>query len=73
MHYGIDSGWWIAMAVMMAAFWGGLIALAAWAAYSFLRNREIHDDPLEIARRRYASGQINEEQFERIRSNLTQR
>jgi len=62
------SGWtWVWMSVMMAVFWGGLILFGVWALRSFTdRGRP----PLEIARERYARGEISREQFEEIQHGL---
>ena len=52
-------------------FWGGLIALLIWAirlsAASRRDHRVHHDSADEILRRRLASGEISEEEYERIR------
>jgi len=52
-------------------FWGGLIALLVWAirlsAASRRENRDHRESADEILRRRLASGEISEEEYERIR------
>lgn len=67
-----DGSWAVFGMVMMIAFWVGLIALAVWAIESFRpRYGQTRDEtPLDIARRRYAAGEISREQFEQIRRDL---
>jgi putative membrane protein len=68
-------GWWtIGMVILMVAFWGGIIALIVWAVSRFTRSENRHggkkQDPLDIAKERYAKGEITKEQFEQIRNDL---
>ena len=70
MHDGM--GWWMLFgSVMFVLFWGGLIFLAVWLADQF-RGRLSSEDrrPLDIARERYARGEITQEQLQEIRDNL---
>ena len=62
------SGWsWVWMSAMMVLFWGALIVFGVWAVRSFTdRGRS----PLEIARERFARGEISGDQFEQIRQDL---
>ena len=74
MHDG--WGWWM----VFGWFWMiGLIALVVWAVSSLTRSgmsreRERPNDagsaPLEILERRYAGGELSDEQFERMRRQL---
>jgi putative membrane protein len=58
------NGWtWVWMSLMMILFWGGLIVFGVWAVRSFADRR---GSPLEIARERFARGEITREQFEEI-------
>jgi len=79
-HHGMwgdwDSwGWWIFMIPMMLVFWGGLIWLVVWlvrqssGGASQTPGREA--DAVELARRRYAQGEISREEFEQIRRDLS--
>ncbi len=68
---------WLAMALMMALFWGGVLVLAIWALRGGARHHH-HDSPdprpdsaLGIARERFARGEINDEEFERIKRGLS--
>ena len=66
-------GWWM--------IFGGLLWLLFWAAIIYLVASAVSgsrsggapktpSDPLDIARRRYASGEISREEFQRIRADL---
>ena len=73
---GLGWGGWIFMSAFMVIFWGGLVVLGVW----FLRSTgggHTHVSPersaLDIARERYARGEINDEEFERIRRGLGMR
>ncbi len=70
MHDG-GIGWWIFGAVWMVVFWGTIIALAVWAVSRLGGGGGGKEDsPLEIARRRYARGEITREEFEQLRQDL---
>ncbi len=72
--WGHDAGmlWWM---VAGSVFWGIVVAGAIHFLAPF-SGREYHlrrrpglagEAPLEVARRRYAAGEISEEEFRRIR------
>jgi putative membrane protein len=68
-------GWWMAFgAVGMALFWGGSIAPIFWGVRA-LTGRSVksveEENPIEIARRRYALGEITKEEFEDINATLS--
>jgi putative membrane protein len=84
LHDG-GMGWWMVWgSVMMILFWGGIIALAVWTVQSLIRREQgtaqgpsigpapgaPREEPLEIARQRYAKGEISREEFEQIRNDL---
>jgi putative membrane protein len=63
-------GWWMVFGMIwMVVFWGAIIWLIAWGVTQFSRRSD-GDSPLDIARRRYASGEITREQFEQLRRDL---
>lgn len=67
------SGWWMLFGgIWMVLFWGGLIALVVWGVRRLTgRNcTASHYDPLEIARQRYARGEITKVEFEQIKRDL---
>jgi putative membrane protein len=58
--------------VMMLVFWalivGGIVMLAGW-----LRRREFpgqRETPLDILKKRYASGEIGKDEFDRMKKDL---
>lgn len=69
-------GWWM---LFGSVFWVVVVALVVWL---FSRGfdgggrdgapepRRSQEDPIDIARRRYAAGEIEEEEFRRIRDTL---
>jgi putative membrane protein len=81
MHDGYEWGWgWMAFGMAwMVIFWGGIIALAVWAVSRLTGDREKGRDqrrlegpsPLDIAKERYARGEITREQFEQFRHDLS--
>lgn len=79
MWYGHEGmGWWMMFGgIFMLLFWGAIIALVVWGINK-LREREGSDtgnmekrDPLDIAKERYAKGEISHEEFEQIKKNLS--
>jgi len=73
-HWDNGIGWWMVFgALLWIAFWASAIYLGVW----LLRSGRDHGlekrggDPVEIARHRYACGEIDREQFEKIHKDLT--
>ena len=69
--WGADMGWWmIAWAVI---FWGGLIALIVWGIKKLTErgNSTPKQNPLDIAKERYAKGEISREEFEQLKKDLS--
>ena len=70
MHGG--WGWWMLFGwLWFILFWGGLIWLVAWTVGKLGGRQETSDDALEIARKRFARGEISEEEFLRLKQHLT--
>ncbi|MFC2043931.1 SHOCT domain-containing protein [Chloroflexota bacterium] len=69
-----DFGVWgmLLGGIWMLVFWGGLIALIIWGITKLTRRDDstIRHTPLEMAKERYARGEISKEQFEQIRKDL---
>ncbi len=66
---------WLAMlfgGLFMIVFWGGLIALIVWGVIRLTKRTDSTPthSPLDIAKERYARGEINKEQFEQIKKDL---
>ncbi len=56
----------------MVIVWGAIIALIVWGVRRATRNNvPITRSPVDIAKERYARGEITKEQFEQIRRDLT--
>lgn len=75
MGHGGDMGvgWMIGGGIMMFGFWAALIGLVAWAVTRIGRDGRALDrsgTPLEILQRRYASGEISQEEFDTARRAL---
>ena len=68
MWWSGDWGWgaWIAMAVMMAAFWAVLI----WAVVTLTRRGEANRDGATILDERFARGDIDDDEYRRRRDLL---
>ena len=73
--YGPDMGWgmMIVGAIIWLLFLGGIIALVVWAITRATRRGGTGSgaNPLDIARERYAKGEISREQFEQIKKDLS--
>ena len=70
MWFGYYDGWsWLLMTAMMVLFWGGLAALIVFAIRAFTGPRT-GDQAMDTLRRRLASGEISQEEFERSRKAL---
>ena len=69
--YFTDMSWW--MIAWMVLFWGGLIALIVWGITK-LSGRDGSTPkhyPLEVAKERYARGEISREEFEQLKKDLS--
>ena len=74
MMWGTNEGmgWWMIFGgIWMVIFWGAIIWLIVWGVGQVSGGgRRSDDNPLEIARTRYARGEITREQFEQLRQDL---
>jgi putative membrane protein len=78
MHDGYGWGWMAFGAVWMVLFWGGIVALVVWAITRLSGDRERREElsrsedrpPLEIAKERYARGEITRDQFKQLQDDL---
>lgn len=70
-HEGM--GWWMALgSVWFLVFWGLVIWGIAKVAGGGSDAGGDRAKPIEIARRRYASGEITKDQFEEIKRDLAE-
>ncbi len=68
-----DGFWW--MWIIMVIFWIIVIGLIVWGITAFARRpHEMWGQPrsnaMDIARERYAKGEITKEQYEQIKKDL---
>ncbi len=72
MWYMHDGGWWVLGGIGMLLFWGGMIALIIWGVSRLTKRggMEGKPTPLDIAKERYARGEITREQYEQIKKDL---
>jgi len=75
MWYMHEFGGWSMLfgGIGMLIFWGGIIALVIWGVSRLTKHGHsaTRNNPLDIARERYARGEINKEQFEQIKKDLS--
>ncbi|MFC1958206.1 SHOCT domain-containing protein [Chloroflexota bacterium] len=72
MHEGM--GWWMAFgSIWMVIFWGGLIALIVWGITRMSRQEGStpKHDPLNVAKERYARGEITRKDFNQLKKDLS--
>ena len=70
----VGMGWWTACGGWwMFIFWGGLIALIIWGIMRLTRRSDSapKHDLLDVAKERYARGEISREEFEQIKKDLS--
>ena len=72
-----DGGWggWLAMALVMSAFWAGVIALVIWLVRGGAFQQARRGDPkrpsaLDILDERFVRGEIDREEYESRRAAL---
>ena len=67
-------GWWWAFGgIWMVIFWGSLIVLIVWGIKKLTErgNSTQKRTPLDIAKERYAGGEISKEEFEQLKKDLS--
>lgn len=72
MHEGM--GWWMVFGgIWVILFWGGIIALIAWGISKLTRHSDGAPKvyPLDIARERYARGEITRQELAQMRKDLS--
>jgi putative membrane protein len=73
--YG-GMGWWMVFGgIIFILFWGLIIYLIVWGIRRFSGSRGTggpdQRSPLDIAKERYARGEISKEQFDQIKRDLS--
>ncbi len=67
----VGWGWMTLGWVLMVVFWGSVIWLVVWAISRVTEGRSSASaTPLDIAKARYARGEITKEQFETLKRDL---
>lgn len=73
MHQG--AGWWMLFGwLWFLIFLGGTIALVVWIIHRLTApgpDDKSKSDPLQIAKERYARGEISKEEYERLKKDLS--
>jgi putative membrane protein len=67
-------GWWAVFGgLWMLLFWVGLVALIVWAVVKLSKRSDStpKGTPLDIAKERYAKGEISKQEFEQIKKDLS--
>lgn len=66
-------GWWLVMGLGMLAFWGLVLAAVVWLVRGRRPQTQRHaEPPLEVLKRRLASGEIGVEEYEQRRRLLAE-
>ena len=75
---GSETAWWMILGgIWMVVFWGLIIGLAVWAIRRLTGHSQCNyvpvdkGNPLDIAKERYARGEISREEFEQIKQDLS--
>ena len=74
-HWHDGMGWW--MVFWMVLFWGAIVTLVVWGVKKLTERGRSESstsekrDPLDIAKERYARGEISREEFEQIKKDLS--
>jgi putative membrane protein len=68
------NGWWmLAGGIWMVIFWGAMLTLVIWGVSKLTemngKGRQ-QETLLDIAKRRYANGEIDKQQLEEIKQNV---
>jgi putative membrane protein len=69
----VGWGWMLAGWVWMVVFWGAIIWLIVWAIGRLSQGQRppgAGQTPLDIAKGRYARGEVTREQYEQLRRDL---
>ncbi len=72
MMWDMGNGWWAFGGISMMLLWIGVIILVIWGVMKIAGSSgsETKSDALNIAKERYAKGEIAKEEFEQIKKDL---
>lgn len=72
------AGWWMMFGgIWMLIFWGAIIALVVWVVKKLTERgaagsaNQQKRGPLDIAKERYAKGEISKDEFEQMKKDLS--
>ena len=70
--FGEGIGWWSWFGGFWMLIFGGLIALIVWGINRLTRHdtAKVKNNALDLAKERYARGEISKEEFEQIKKDL---
>ena len=74
MYFHEGMGWWMVFGgIWMVVFWGGLTVLIVWGVKKLTERggSPSKRDPLDIAKERYARGEISAEEYQRLKKDLS--
>ncbi len=78
MMWDFGTGWWAFGGFFMILLWVGLIILIVWVVMKIVKGSsnswggtESKNNALDIAKERYAKGEIAKEEFEQIKKDLS--
>jgi putative membrane protein len=70
-HMDDGMGWWMLLGSVWFVFFWGLVIWVVLRVTSGLGRSTTEASPLDIARTRYARGEISRDEFELLRRDLT--
>jgi putative membrane protein len=77
-YFGDGMGWWMVFGgIWIFLFWAGIIVLIVWGIKKLTQGGGSRTDApggrsaLDIARERYARGEISREEFEQIKRDIS--
>ena len=71
-YWGAGMGWWMIIgSIWMLLFWGGLIVLIVWGIKKLTERGGGTRSALDIAKERYAKGEIAKEQYEQLKKDIS--
>jgi len=77
-HWHEGMGWWMVFGgIWMVVFWGLVIGLVVWGIKKLTERGDSSSgttkksDALDIAKERYARGDISKEEFEQLKKDLS--
>lgn len=72
--FGYPGAWGAAMVILMVLIGAAIIGLIVWAVLRFTRDHKTQisekQNALDIAKERYAKGEISKDQFDQIKKDL---